>query len=368
MNSHRAPTLESTRAARVVDLARPGSAPARRRHIVSVPIAALLPGDSPRRAGADTEHVARLAELDIALPPILVHRGSMRVIDGMHRLLAASLRGEPSIDVEFFEGTAEEAFLRAVEANVEHGLPLTHEDRRSATERIIRSHPQLSDRAIALTSGLSAKSVAAIRRGLADLADGVPQPTARIGRDGKIHPLNNAEGRERAAELIAEFPRASLREIARKAGISPATVSDVRKRLASGLSPVPEPKPKVRAVGEDEQDDQIHPFVDAADGPDARPALRSVRLVADPVSLIEKLLRDPSLRHKDDGRVLLRLLQRNAIERQGISKLAAAVPSHCAEVVADLARQYAEMWLEFVRELAGRDSTDEVDGVRTGTG
>ena len=42
----------------------------------------------------------------------------MRVIDGMHRLRAAILNGRSSIEVEFFDGSDEEAFIRAVEQNV----------------------------------------------------------------------------------------------------------------------------------------------------------------------------------------------------------------------------------------------------------
>ncbi|MCX4231292.1 MULTISPECIES: helix-turn-helix domain-containing protein [Streptomyces] len=161
----------------------------------------------------------------------------MRVIDGMHRLLAARLRGQQTIEVEFFDGSPEDAFLRAVASNVPHGLPLSLADRRTAAARIIASHPQMSDRAIARAAGLGAKAVAAIRR---RSSGGVPQLGARVGRDGKVRPLSSVEGRRRAAELIAERPQASLREVARYAGISPATVSDVRKRLESGQAPVAE--------------------------------------------------------------------------------------------------------------------------------
>jgi hypothetical protein len=35
------------------------------------------------------------------LPPILVHRATNRIIDGMHRLEAAKLRGDETISVRF---------------------------------------------------------------------------------------------------------------------------------------------------------------------------------------------------------------------------------------------------------------------------
>src|SRR2546421_3267487 len=73
--------------------------PAARTH--RVPVRSLLPADSPRLNGEDAEHIRVLAAVEAKLPPILVHRASMRVIDGMHRLGAARLRNEETIDVQF---------------------------------------------------------------------------------------------------------------------------------------------------------------------------------------------------------------------------------------------------------------------------
>ena len=63
----------------------------------------------------------------------LVDRRTMKVVDGMHRLMAAALRGLETIDV-IFDGNKADLFLRAVEENVMHGLPLSQTDRRSAAE------------------------------------------------------------------------------------------------------------------------------------------------------------------------------------------------------------------------------------------
>ncbi|WOX25827.1 ParB/RepB/Spo0J family partition protein [Streptomyces solicathayae] len=303
----------------------------------------LLPGESPRSQGLDEEHIARLAEIDTPIPPILVDRRTMRVIDGMHRLMAAKLRGQGLIEVELFDGTPEEAFLRAVEVNVSHGLPLSLADRRAAAGRIITSHPQMSDRAIARAAGLGAKAVAAIRRRAADV---LPQLTARIGRDGKTRPLSSMDGRLRAAELIAERPEASLREVARLAGISPATVSDVRKRLESGLAPVVEPARAAESPADE-------PAV--ADTGERRVEHRKNPFPADPAAALEKLLRDPSLRHKEGGRQLLRLLQQqNAVVTRAGEELMEAVPSHCGTLVLDLARYYAGTWTDLAKQLDER--------------
>ncbi|SEC54103.1 Homeodomain-like domain-containing protein [Amycolatopsis tolypomycina] len=306
----------------------------RRGATVRLPLSALRPADSPRGSGADAEHVARLTAIEGPLPPILVDRRTLRVIDGTHRLLAAAAAGLTTIEAEYFDGPAEEAFLQAVQANVTHGLPLSQEDRRRAAARIVTSHPHMSDRAIADISGLSAKTVAIVRR---TLGPSTAQPTARIGRDGKIHPLDKAAGRHRAARLIAENPGASLREIGRLAGVSPATVSDVRKRLASGIPVAGDPVPAAAPA--------------PCRTPEPEPVPETEPAPPDLGKLVGNLLRDPSLRTKEDGRQLLRLLHRNAREQSDLSKLATCVPPHCVEVVHGLARHYAEMWLAFAQQL-----------------
>lgn len=192
--------------------------------VVTVPVLALRAAGSPRLNGEDKAHIARLAETETPLPPILVNRRTMRVIDGMHRLMAASLQGRETIDVIFIDGSEAGIFVRAVQENIAHGLPLSQADRRAAAERIIASHPHMSDRAIGHSADLAAKTVAGIRK---RSSEDLPQSNARVGRDGRVRPLNSGEGRRRAAELLVQQPEASLRDVARAAGISPATVLDV---------------------------------------------------------------------------------------------------------------------------------------------
>ena len=133
------------------------------RPVVVLLLASLLPGESPRSQGYDAEHVARLVTVDQPLPPILVNRRTMQIIDGTHRMLAAVAQGRQTIEAELFDGTGEDAFLLAVSANVDHGLPLSRKDGWIAAKGMIASHPHLSDRSIACISGLSAKVVAALR-------------------------------------------------------------------------------------------------------------------------------------------------------------------------------------------------------------
>lgn len=306
------------------------------RRIAVVPIAALVPGESPRLDGQIEEHVARLAEVDAALPPILVERGSMRVIDGMHRLLAARRRGRQTIEVEFFESDAADAFLHAVKANVTHGLPLSQNDRRAAATRIINSYPHMSDRAIARVTGLGATTIASIRRSSPEAG---PPVDARVGQDGKVRPLDAARGRLRAAELFAERPEASLRQIAREAGVSPATAADVRKRLERGELPTSPPTRPPRAQASAHVQAQAHALAQAQTEPVV------------PTIALAKLLRDPSLRHSEMGRTLLAILRACATGTQNWDELIAAVPLHWTSLVEQLAHHCARLWQEFAQEM-----------------
>jgi hypothetical protein len=182
-----------------------------------VPISSIHAADSPRLAGVNSEHVLALAELGADLPPILVHRATMRVIDGMHRIRATQLRGDDTIAVRYFDGAEDDAFMLGVWENIAHGLPLTLADRRAAAARILLLRPQWSDRAIAAAAGLSPKTVGSLRqRSSSD--HGATQP--RVGRDGRVRPVNSGEVRKLASQYLAEHPDTSPRDVARSTGVS----------------------------------------------------------------------------------------------------------------------------------------------------
>jgi hypothetical protein len=299
--------------------------------------------DSPRLVGEDATHVHRLAQVEAPLPPIIVHRPTMRVIDGMHRLGAARLRGDRTIEVQFFDGSAAEAFVIAVNANVTHGLPLSRADREAAAARIIGTHPHWSDRALAAVTGLATATIAAIRSRTGDHS---AQPPARMGRDGRVRPLNAAAGRRLASRLFADRPDASLREVALAAGISPATARDVRIRMHRGDDPVP----AARRGGRRRRASSPGPH---ADGPGRIPGGRDVAAV------LRDLRRDPSLRLVESGRELLRWLSTHTIHSGSWQPFVSTTPSHAAYVVAALARQAAREWLEFADRLEQRLTTVE---------
>ncbi|MET8136343.1 MULTISPECIES: ParB/RepB/Spo0J family partition protein [unclassified Streptomyces] len=278
------------------------------------------------------EHVRMLADQEGELPPITVHRSTMRVIDGAHRVLAAKLRGESDIAVRFFEGDAGAAFVLAVRRNVSHGLPLTLAERTAAAARIVQTHPEWSDRTIASVAAISPKLVVSVRL----RAGAAGSPSARVGRDGRVRPVDVTPGRRRAAELMRESPAMPLREVCRLAGISLGTASDVRQRIGRGEDPVP---PSRR--------------------PDATVAASPPRPTApkrglEPDVILEQLRRDPSLRLSEIGRLLLRLLNMNAVAPSQWETFADSVPSYRRDVVVHLAGQWALQWQEFAALLEQR--------------
>ncbi|MFD2467122.1 streptomycin biosynthesis protein [Amycolatopsis silviterrae] len=290
-----------------------------------VAVSMLRRGDSPRVSGMDDEHAGVLAKLDIRLPPIIVHRATMRVIDGAHRVRAAELGSRQLIEARFFDGDEHDAFVLAVEANTANGLPLSLTDRKAAAGRIILTHPTRSDRWIAQVTGLAATTVGAIRK-CSSAADA--RSNARVGRDGRLRPLDSSAGRQLAGELMRADPNRSLRDIARAAGIAPSTVLDVRNRLDLGQALVPVQRT-------------------SGSRPARRPAPVEAAPELDPAVIMQTLRRDPSLRFSEAGRTLLRWLDAHVLAGQATAPPPDGIPRHCLGTVADLARHNARFWAAF---------------------
>lgn len=173
---------------------------------------------SARRTRLDNE-AAAIAGLGSLRPVVIVQHSTMRVIDGVHRLCAAELRGGKYFKTKFSTAmtlTRSSLPLKRISPTG----PLTLEDRRAAAARVIASHQQWSDRMIASVTGLAARTVAEVRRKTRWAAE---LEQFRIGQDGRVRPINSTAGRELAAKLMTENPGSSLRQIARASGISPKT-------------------------------------------------------------------------------------------------------------------------------------------------
>jgi uncharacterized ParB-like nuclease family protein len=339
---------------------------------------ALSAGVSLRQSGTDAAHVQLLVDAagSAQLPPILVQIDGYRVIDGLHRLEAATLRGDSNIKARFVDCSDSEALVIAMRANGSHGLPLSRTDRVSGAQRVLGSHPDWSDRAVARITGLSAKTIASLRE---RSSAGTPFDGKRVGQDGRRRPVGPGEGRLRAAEYIAEHPNAPLRQVARETDVSLGTVHDVSARLRRGESPersgrrTPDAAapplrsvhpdhtvPSVRSVQLSGEPSRPAPAVPGgADRGGAAPAVLRVapsvnsasqrRNRADEIpawtTVAAKMAADPTIRYTAGGREFLRWMQLHAAELDdGWRELIDAVPAHWLGVIAPIAERIGKEW------------------------
>lgn len=186
----------------------------------------------------DYDHVTALAAVFDALPPILVHRDSRRIIDGHHRWQAAQRLGR-DLPVEWLDVALADARDQAVRRNVRHGRPLTVHERKVEARRLVEAHADWSDARLAEWCGLDDKTVAALRPCPPSES---PSLDTRAGRDGKAYPASPAAQRERVADAVRARPEASAREVARETGVSPTTAAHV-KRALTAVPPLPDTSP-----------------------------------------------------------------------------------------------------------------------------
>jgi ParB-like chromosome segregation protein Spo0J len=294
----------------------------------------LHPSESLRMGGVNEEHVLALVESAADLPPILVHRATMRVIDGLHRIRAARLRGDDAIEVRYFDGSEDDAFVLGVRENIAHGLPLSLADRRVAAGRILLLRPQWSDRAIAAAAGLSPKTVGALRR---ERAGDLDPAQVRAGRDGRLRPVNSTEVRELAGRYLAQHPDARPSEVAQATGVSLRTARDLRSRI-------------------DREKKSVHAAPPPARRPEGRPTDAAPQDSREDVAHILRVLRsDPSLRFTESGRVLIRAFEAQAVCASNVEQLLDNLPSHCMTLVMNMARVCAGTWREFAEGVEARE-------------
>jgi ParB-like nuclease domain len=272
----------------------------------------------------DLSHARRLAESYELLPPIIVHGPSMAIIDGVHRVLAAQLLNRTEITARVFPGAEDEALLLAIRANVGQGKPLVRAEREEAARRVLAAHPDWSNRRVAAVCDLSASVVAQVRR---CSTAGDHRLNGRVGRDERVRPVDAAGVRSSIARLLGEHPNASLRWVAGQVGCSPATVLDVRRRLARNEHPVPS---RLRGA---ETKDSGHWATDSA------------------------------CSSTSDGRDFADWFERSRVSHTDMADYVSAVPLSRVYLVAAEARARATAWSTFASLLEQRGS-----GRRAGRG
>lgn len=308
---------------------------------VTVPINSLVPGLPLRESGVDAAHVRLLADAagSVRLPSILVQRRSARVIDGMHRIAAARLRNEWSINARLVDCTDEEALVLAVRSNTLHGLPLSRADRISGAKRLLAAHPDWSDRTVARVTGVGTKAVASIRNS----STGSRLAVKRLGGDGKRRPAVPGEARLRAVEYFRAHPDASLRQVARETDVSVGTAHDVREKLRRGalhVAPIPPPRATDPPPAE-------RPDVSPGQGTALRPLTWQ--------AIAAKITGDPALRYTEGGRAFLRWMAAHSMQADEWREFADAIPNRWLSDVLRIAAGMSEEWRQFAEQIERKD-------------
>ena len=137
-----------------------------------------------------------------------------------------------------------------------------------------------------------------------------------------------------------------------------STVRDVRQRLDRGQDPVPErlrdPEHRDRRPGASPCAGTVPA---RAAGAAAVPPIRAGCPGAQPrdtTTVVQTLVRDPSLRATESGRRLLRMLIATELESSVLAEIAEAVPAHCAPLVRAVALRRAEDWRQLAGQIAAK--------------
>jgi ParB-like chromosome segregation protein Spo0J len=292
---------------------------------MTVRLADLRTGRYTRERGLDHAHVAALAEVPEAWPPIIVARDDFSVVDGHHRVAAAHDLGLRRVRAVLFDGTPDEAYAEFVRQNVTHGLPLSLVERRHAARRILRADASRSDRSVAADCGLSPKTVGRLRSELAPAAENGSGALVarRTGRDGRARPVDAAEVRARITRALEQQPGAPLRQIARQVGASPETVRAVRQRMSDPSGTRDRPA-GATILG-------LHTD-------------RGRRCFAE----------DPAFASREDAETFAKLFDATAVDRAALLAHVESVPLSRIYEVADEARRRADLWREFADVLESR--------------
>ena len=154
-----------------------------------------------------------------------------------------------------------------------------------------------------------------------------------MGRDGRVRPVNHAERQKAVIKVLEANPDASLRQVARSAGVSPETVRRVRAKMAaSGKS------------------DTIGQHGDGS-GNGKTQVIDPTRKAIAP---LRHLKADPAFRSTETGRSLLRMLAALEILQEHGSQLIDNIPTHCAAVTAEAAKVCAREWYKFSESIEAK--------------
>lgn len=157
----------------------------------------------PRTDGLNADQVRELEAVADHWPPVAVVAtgGRYVLVDGFHRYAAAQNLGLASVPVTVQDMPADgDLHALAFALNALHGRPLTLSDRRAFAARILRAHPELSDREIGRRSGLTQPPIAKLREELESREEIAPVEH-RVGGDGQTYRVSPTSPKRVAGEL-----------------------------------------------------------------------------------------------------------------------------------------------------------------------
>lgn len=130
----------------------------------------------PRKSGADRALVKHYAPMLDQLPPIVVQRGTFKLVDGLHRLTAAFDDAAMADVVRIEEIDVEDGFPIIAEAfrrNVTHGRPLTPSEKEAYAKALFETYPDKPVSEVAREAGISRPTATKISERLGRKAETV---------------------------------------------------------------------------------------------------------------------------------------------------------------------------------------------------
>ena len=291
-----------------------------------VSVASLTTGPSIRdQAGAESDPTAPTDPA--GWQPIVVARATRAVVDGHRRVRTAKALGISRMNVRWFDGDETDAIVEFIRLNMSGDVGLDRSERSEAARRMLCLHPDWSDRRIGELCRIPPKTVGEVRATLRETVGGIRMngTEARIGRDGRVRPLDARAQRARIAAAIKENPQGSLRAIARPIGVSPETVRRVRAAMA-------------------EQgclDRDARAPADVVQGAFTRRSERTWQA-------------DSAFRSRDDAAEVAEFFERTDTSTVDPEEHSRAVPLSRIYEVADEARRRAAFWLRFADSVENR--------------
>lgn len=134
------------------------------------------------------EYAAAMLDAANKFPPVTVfHDGTQYIlVDGFHRVMAASRNGFLDIEAEIRKGTRSDALKFALGANASHGLKRSNADKRRCVELALTEWPDISDNQLATICAVSHPFVGIVRAQVVTVTSCDPA-AKRLGADGKAY-------------------------------------------------------------------------------------------------------------------------------------------------------------------------------------